>query len=200
MSFPPATLDKWELSASLALGLCAVAHGDGDPVGLAIAHGDGPWLVPPRTRRGTVANVMRLLLEIAPAGSPALAPVLALLRSSRRIAIVSDFLGDTEAVLAQARELVAAGREVVAVHVVAREELDPTTIGTMVVDPEDAAIRRPLDGSGVAEYKATFARWRRALADEWRRAGAVYQLATTDDAPERMVRRIVAPPVVSAAS
>jgi uncharacterized protein (DUF58 family) len=200
MAFPPATLDKWELAASLALGLCAVAHGDGDPVGLAIAHGDGPRLVPPRTRRGTVANVMRLLLETAPAGSPALAPVLALLRPSRRIAIVSDFLGDTDAVLAQARELVAGGREVVAVHVVAREELDPATVGTIVVDPENAAIRRPLDGAGVAEYKEAFARWRQALADDWREAGAVYQLATTDEAPERVVRRIVAPSVVFAAS
>src|SRR5581483_3445053 len=132
MAYPPDTLAKWELAASVALGLCAVAHGDGDPVGIAVVGGAEVRVLPPRTRRGTVANVLRTLLETTPSGSAALAPVLSVLRSSRRIAIVSDFLGDAEALLTRSKELVASGREIVAVHVVASEELDPPVQGSVV--------------------------------------------------------------------
>ncbi len=195
MAYPPDTLAKWELAASVALGLCAVAHGDGDPVGIAVAGGDGARMLPPRTRAGTVANILRVLLETAPSGAVALAPVLGRLRSSRRIAVVSDFLGDPEALLVQARELLASGREVVAVHIVAAEELDPAIEGRVVVDPEDATIRRPFDPAAAAAYRETFGRWREELAAAWRAAGAVYHLATTADSPERVVRDVVTPGV-----
>lgn len=200
MAYPARTRAKWELAASVALGLCAVAHGDGDPVGIAIVAGDETRLLPPRTRGGTVANVLHTLMDVRPSGSVPLAPVLAVLRSSRRIAIVSDFLGDAEALLAQARELIASGREVFAVHVVAREELEPPMRGAVIVDPEDAGTRRPFDAAAIAEYVETFARWRESLAAEWRAAGAVYHLAVTDDPPDQAVRHIVSPVATPAAS
>jgi uncharacterized protein (DUF58 family) len=193
MAFPPRTEAKWTLAAAVALGLCAVAHGDGDPVGIAVA-GPEARALPPRGRRGTVANILRVLAESHPSGTAPLAPVVAALRTSRRIALVSDFLGDTDDVILRARELIAAGREVYAVHVVAREELDPGSLG-VVIDPEDAAMRRPLGESELAEYGAAFARWREEVARRWHDAGAVYQLATTGDAPERIVRRVVTPAV-----
>jgi uncharacterized protein (DUF58 family) len=198
MAYPPTTLAKWSLAAAVTLGLCAVTHGDGDPVGIAIASGSGLQLLPPRTRGGTVANVLRLLTEVTPSGSPPLAPVLASLRASRRIAIVSDFLGDTDAVIELAKELIAGGREIFAVHIVAREELSPDAAGNLVIDPEDSAIRRPLDERSLARYQETFAEWRGALADRWRAAGGFYHLATTDDAPDQVVR-LVATPVATAA-
>ena len=46
-------------------------------------------------------------------------------RPGYRIAIVSDFLGDAEALLRASHERIIGGGEVDAVHVVAREELDP---------------------------------------------------------------------------
>lgn len=198
MAYPQPSLAKWELAASVALGLCAVAQGDGDPVGLAIVDGAGPRALPPRTRRGTVANVLRMLMETTPSGSAPLAPVLSTLRTSRRIAIVSDFLGDASALLELAREMVVAGREIFAVHVVAREEMEPPMRGAVVVDPEDAATRRPLDARAIAEYQETFARWRESLAADWRAAGAVYHLAVTDDAPEQVVRHVVRPAATAA--
>jgi uncharacterized protein (DUF58 family) len=191
MAYPAETLAKWELAAAVALGLCAVAHGDGDPVGIVVASGDGVRMLPPRTRAGTVANVLRVLLEAAPSGSVAMAPVLGRLRTTRRIAIVSDFLGDAEALLVQARELLASGQEVVAIHIVAAEELDPPIEGRVVIDPEDAAIRRPFDPAAAGEYRGAFARWREELGAAWRAAGAVYHLATTTDSPERVVRHVV---------
>lgn len=196
MAFPPSSQAKWNLAAAVALGLCAVAHGDGDPVGVAIAGSDTTAL-PPRNRRGTVAQILRVLTETRAGGSVPLAPVVAALRSSRRIAILSDFLGDADDVLAQSRELIASGREVYAVHVVAAEELDPELAG-VVIDPEDAHVRRPLGESELADYRGAFASWREQLARRWHDAGAVYHVAITNEAPERIVRRVVTPPAPSA--
>jgi uncharacterized protein (DUF58 family) len=200
MAFPAGSLGKWELAASVALGLAAIAHGDGDPAGIAIVGGSGVRGLPPRTRRGTVANVLQLLLDTGPGGSLPLAPVLARQKGTRRVAVVSDFLGDAEALLDQARELVAGGCYVYAVHVVAVEELDPRGLGDVVIDPEAADFKRPLDAGAVPEYQATFAAWREQLAARWRGAGVSYVLASTADPPERVVRRVVAPSAAFAMS
>jgi uncharacterized protein (DUF58 family) len=197
MAYPVPSLAKWELAASVALGLCAVAHGGTDPVGIAVVNEAGVRALPARTRGGTVSNVLRMLLETTPGGSAPLAPSLAALRSSRRIAIVSDFLGDADELLEEAKVLVAAGREVYAVHIVATEELDPSALGPVVTDPEVPAIRRPLEERELAEYQESFTRWREELAASWRAAGAVYHMAITDEAPERVVRRVVAPNTTS---
>jgi uncharacterized protein (DUF58 family) len=190
MAFPAATRAKWHLAAAVALGLCAVAHADGDPVGVAIA-GDGDLrALPPRSRRGTVGDVLRMLSRVTPGRSAPLAPVLATLRTNRRIAIISDFLGDSGALLAVAREIVASGREVHAVHIVAHEERDPGPTGSIVTDPENAAIRRLLGATELMEYAESFGRFRQELAESWRAAGAMFQMATTGEPPERIVRRV----------
>jgi uncharacterized protein (DUF58 family) len=193
MAFPPDSLAKWELAASVALGLVAVAHGDNDPAGIAIVGGGGTRSLPPRTRRGAVANALQLLLDTTPGGSAALAPALSAVRNGRRVALISDFLGDADALLDAARELVASGREVYAVHVVAEEELDPRSGGEVVSDPEEPALKRPLDASTVGAYRAAFAAWRDQLAARWRAAGVAYTLAITGEPAGRVVRRIVAP-------
>lgn len=193
MAFPVETSAKWELAASVALGLVAIARGDNDPAGIAIVGGGQVRTLPPRTRRSTVANVLQLLVETVPGGVLPLAPALASVRQSRRVAIVSDFLGDADALLEDARRLVAGGREVYAVHVVAAEELEPRLRADVVSDPEDPNLKRPLDSTSVGEYRAAFAAWREDLAARWRAAGVGYTLAITDEPPERVVRRVVAP-------
>jgi uncharacterized protein (DUF58 family) len=198
MAYPQPTLAKWNLAASVAFGLCAVAQGDRDPVGLAVVSGGDLQLLPPRARMSTTANVLRMLMDVVPSGARPLAPVLAMLRTSNRIAIVSDFLGDAEALLEQAGEMVASGREVFAVHVVAREELEPRDLGNLVVDPEEETVRRPLDATGLAEYRRAYAEWREALAASWRAAGAVYQLAVTDQPADGIIRQVVTPAAISA--
>jgi uncharacterized protein (DUF58 family) len=189
MAFPATTLAKWNCAAAIALGLAAVAHGDNDPVGIAIA-GSTPRVLPPRTRRGTVSDVLRALLDTTPGGSSPLAPLLAAARASRRVAIVSDFLGDAGAVHALAREMVAGGTEVFAVHVIAPEELEPGDGARVVTDPEAPALRRPLGAAELASYRESFARWRGALAKSWRAAGAAYHEVLSTDAPDRVVRRV----------
>jgi uncharacterized protein (DUF58 family) len=181
MAFPLPRHEKWELASAVALGLSAVAYGDGDPVGLLIAGSAQPRALPPRSRRGTVGDILQMLADTRPAGSAPLAPLLATITSSRRIAIVSDLLGDAGPMLAQSRQLIAAGREVFVVHVVAREELAPGVRG-MVSDPEQPDLRRALGEADVADYDRAFGEWRQRLGESWRR-----------EAAEHVVRRVAAP-------
>ncbi len=200
MAYPVPGHDKWKLAASIAFGLCAVTQSDRDPVGVAVVSGEGAQVLPPRARMSTTSNVLRILSKTAPGGSPELTPVLSTLRGSNRIAIVTDFLGDADALLEHARLLLARGIEVFAVHVIAREELDPRDLGTLVVDPEEASVRRPLDEAGLAEYKRAFTSWCDELASSWRAEGAVYQRAVTGEPADRIIRQIVTPLSTSDAS
>jgi uncharacterized protein (DUF58 family) len=189
MAFPAPAFGKWRTAAAIALGLASVAHADGDPVGLGVASA-APRIIPPRTRRGTVGELLRLLLATSPAGTAPLAPLLASASRSRRVALVSDFLGDLDALLPLAREMAAGGTELYAVHVVDPAELEPGPAVRVVTDPENPALRRPLGEREQQQYREQFAAWRVGLADSWRRAGAVFHEALTSESPDRQVRRI----------
>ncbi|HET7737298.1 MAG TPA: hypothetical protein VFK32_01875, partial [Tepidiformaceae bacterium] len=108
------------------------------------------------------------LAKVEPSGSVPVAPLLADARPGVRIVIVSDFLGDELAIRASASTLLAANCDVHAVHVVAREELEPFRQAIRAIDPENASLVRPLDDAMWARYQANFAEWRRQTAEEWR--------------------------------
>lgn len=192
MAWPAESLDKWRAAAAIALGLCAVAFGEGDPVGLVIGGCAQPAVIPPGGRRDTVERIRARLVALTPGGSTPLAPLLPQLRSCRRLAIVSDFLGDAHALLERSRELVAQGRDVYAVHVVADEELTPGALG-IVVDPEHPELRRTLDADQLASYRSRFESWRASLAESWRHAGASFTTALTSESPDRVIRRVTSP-------
>ena len=198
MAFPSAATGadataKWAMARRLAVGLAGVAHAEGDPVGLVLPAVPAPRVLAPRTRRGVVGEIARALDSVSPAGSAPLAPAFALARTAPRVAIVTDLLGDAEALLAGAREHVAAGGEVHLLHLVARAELDPPRRALLVADPEDASIRRPLTDETRAEYLAAFAAWREEGARAWRAAGASYAEIVTSEPAERAVRRVTRP-------
>ena len=92
--------------------------------------------------------------------------------------------------LKPARALLGEGGEVVAIHVVAREELSPSSDAILATDPERDDIRRALTPDTADAYGRQFAEWREWLAREWRAAGAQYEMTVTDEAPERVIRRI----------
>jgi len=217
MAFPeagPARWAKWRQACALAVGLAAVAHGAGDPVGLAVAAGGGPaarlstgsvptgsvssaagsapLVLPPRSRRGAVHEIAGALAGVEPAGAAPLAPLLARAPTACRLVIVSDFLSDdAESLRAAAAAHAAAGGDVYALHVVAAAELDVPPGLRVAADPEDVRVRRPMDAAGRLGYARTFATWRDELARAWRGAGAVYALARDDESAARLVRRLV---------
>jgi uncharacterized protein (DUF58 family) len=190
MAFPQPAPHKWHHARSLAIGLASVARYAGDPVGLLVTNGK-PVIVEPRTRR-TVLDEMMRALDVAPAGNAELAPALAeATRRCRRLVILTDFLGDADALLLAGRAFAAAGNEVYALHVVAREELDPDPKYRLVEDPEEPLLRRPMPASARAAYLRTFAAWRQQLARDWRNAGAVYEMCVPNQEPIRQtIRRI----------
>jgi len=191
MAFPAPANDKWDLARRIAIGLAAVARHGGDPVGLVVPRADGSRAVEPRTRR-TVLDEMMHAVEIAPSGEVALAPAVSeAMRRCRRMVVITDFLGDAAEMLSAARAFAAAGNEVYAIHIVAREELDPDPRRVLLADPENPAVRRPMSPSARAEYLRRFGLWREQLARGWRRAGAAYVMVVTNSEPLRhTIRRI----------
>ena len=190
MAFPLPALDKWRLARELAVGLASVAHAEGDPVGLAVS-GDEAGAIHPRARRSVVIEMIRALDATSPAGDASLSPLVAGSRA-RRVVVISDFLGDADDVLTQARLRVAQGGEVVLVHVVATEELDPPGDAVLAVDPERSQDRRILDGSVRGRYREQFTRWQEALGASARSAGIGYLRALTGEPAAHAIRRVAA--------
>ncbi len=190
MAFPASTRDKWQRAQQIAIGLAAVVHSDGDPIGLAV-HDDREQLrvLPPRTRRGVVNEIVRVVADTVPDSTMQLAPALAATRSDR-IVIITDLLGDAEALLRAARVRIVAGREVYVVHIVAREELDPPRRALLAADPENPSVQRLLVESSRRDYTNTFGDWRAEMARAWRAAGASFVEVVTDEPAAHAVRRI----------
>ena len=192
MAYPAGASSKWSVAQQLSAALISVAHSGGDPAGL-IVPGSPRATIPPRTRRGIVAEAIRTLHEVSAAGDGTVAEsLIAAARSSSRIAVVSDFLGDLDATIRAAREIIASGKDVYAVHIVAREELDPPDSISAVTDPENTAMRRSLGAESRAAYLRTFREWREATAARWLASGAAYRTVVIGEEPvSHSVRRIV---------
>lgn len=196
MAYPVATLAKWQHARQIALGLCAAIHQSGDPVGVVAAQGaadsDEERLqhLAARTRRGVVQEIAKLLREVTPMGTVALAPQLMKLRSSQRAVIISDFLGDTQSLLNTAAQFVTQGKEIYAIHVIDSAELDPPHAALLLVDPENSHIRRPMVEATRVRYQAQFGAWCDSLAREWLTRGAYYVRATTQEPAPFAIRRI----------
>ena len=188
MAFPQPGLDKWRLARELAIGLASVAHAEADPVGLAIA-GAGQTVLVPRARRSVLLEMMRALDMTSPAGSTPLAPLVSSARASRLV-VITDLLGDFDDLLAAARLRVASRSEVIVVHIIAGEELDPPEAAMLAVDPEVSALRRVLDNELRPGYRESFMRWVDDSAVALRAAGVRYVRALTSEAAPHLVRRI----------
>jgi uncharacterized protein (DUF58 family) len=190
LAYPAATLAKWYYVRHLAMGLAAAARRAGDPVGVLVATAQGPRRLPPRTRQSVVHEIARVLADVTPAGSPDLAPLLAMLRATARVAIVSDFLGDADQLLTIASQLSAAGREVHAVHVLHPDELSPPHRTMLLADPEQQDFKRPLTDGTRRRYLDRFGAWREQLARDWRLSGAFYTQVATSEPAAHAVRRV----------
>ncbi|HUF65385.1 MAG TPA: DUF58 domain-containing protein [Gemmatimonadaceae bacterium] len=196
MDFPAGSSSKLERARQLAVGLSAVAHHQGDPVGVVLA---GAQVVsfPPRTRGGVVGEIARLLDDALPAASADVGAACdAAARMAQRVVVASDMLGNDDAVLASFRGHHARGGEGHLVHVVAPEELEPAY--GPVHDPERPDDMRVVDQAGAEAYKRAFAEWRDDLAGRCRAAGVSYTLSRTDQPVATEIRRIVAPPYAEA--
>ena len=173
---------KWRQARMLCVGLAAVGRGAGDAVGLAIALGGGARRLAPRARGDVVREMIRVVDAVGVDGSPAVAPLLDGVRGIERVVLISDLLGDTEELLSRGASLIARGVEVIVVHLIARAELSLGTERAVAVDPEDAAVRRPLARSAQRAYDDAFGAFRASMRNRWLATGARY-VAIVDDQP-----------------
>lgn len=182
---------KWTLAKRLVVALAAVAHASADPVGLIVASAEHGRRLPARARGGVVAEIARTLDAVPCAGTVELAPLVAL--SASRCVVVTDALGDADALRRALARHRAQGGEAHLLHVVARRELEPGDESVLATDPEDERVARPLVPDTRDAYRARFAEWRAALAHAVRAEGIAYQ-ELRDDAPvDQLVRRVVMP-------
>ena len=188
MGFPGGANDKWARAREVAVGLAAVAHAEGDPVGMSVTGSRGALLAP-RARRSVIIEMIRALDATSPEGGAPLAPLLTAARAAR-VVVLTDLLGDADALLASARLRLATGGEVLVVHFVAPEELDPPAGAELAVDPEAPTVRRMLTGDARGAYQHAFAAWLERTASEFRASGVRYERAETSEPAARLVRRI----------
>jgi len=149
-------------------------------------------VLPPRTRRGVVSEIARVVDGAVPQGTAGIGATLINVRSPR-IAIITDLLGDADDLLRAARVHIVAGGEAHLVHVIAREELDPPRRALLAADPEQPSLQRILTDTTRRGYDGAFAEWRSEMARVWRASGAAYITVVTDEPAPHAVRRIAEP-------
>lgn len=192
MAFPDDEPSKWTQAKRLTVGLAAVAHAGGDPVGLTVVGADGVRRLEPRTRRGVLADFARVLDAIRPAGSATLAE--RVVESGARCVVVTDCLGDVDALRAALARHVVKGGEAVLVHLVSRSELDPARSGVMAIDPENPTLQRPLVALTRDGYVERFAAFRAEVARAMRADGVQVHEVRDDVSAESVIRRIARVP------
>ena len=188
MAFPRPELTKWVRAREIAVALAAVAHAEADPVGLTIS-GAPAFTIAPRARRSVIVEMIRALDGTTPSGSAALAPLVTGARAPR-VVVITDLLGDLDDIIAAAKLRIAAGGEVIVVHLVAPEELDPPDEALLAVDPEQPRMRRSLDGAARREYQRTFTTWLDDTSTAFRSARVRYVRAETSEPAAHLVRRL----------
>lgn len=195
MAFPEREPNKWTQAKRLAVGLAAVAHGSGDPVGVTVVSGDGLRRLEPRTRAGVIADIARTLDAVRPSAAPGLAD--AVTSAAPRLAVLTDCLGDFDALRRSLARHIARGGEAWLVHIVARAELEPGDAPMLATDPEDATQRRPLFAATRAGYRENFAAFRTEVARALRADGVQYVEVRDDEPSDAAVRRIARPAEVT---
>ncbi|MGQ0766351.1 MAG: DUF58 domain-containing protein [Gemmatimonadota bacterium] len=191
MAWPVETHRKWQALCGMAVGLAAIARQAGDPVG-AVVDGESDPVVSGLSSRADVTDrLIGLLDQVRFGTSDGMVAAWRGLPVGGREVLMSDLLGDEAGWRALAAARIAAGSEVIVVHIVSNAELEPPPSLSMVVDPDVASVARILDETGRAAYRSTFADWQQTVRNVWIAAGARFNRVVADDDPAVAVRSIV---------
>lgn len=150
----------------------------------------------PARGRGGLIPLLSQLVRTEPGGGTDLATAIdEVIRRSARpgmLVVLSDFF-DPGPVLSALTRAVAAGHDVVLVHVVAPDETEPPYEGDWTLEDTETGelVELTMDTATLRAYLARFAGLCEALRAWARRHGASYVRARTDERLEDAVRRIV---------
>ncbi len=153
----------------------------GDAVGLASFGAEPRLLLPPRSRRGHLHELLLDLERLRPEGAGSAAPVLEKIAAAMprwgRIVLISDLLEEDDggALLRAAGLLRARGDEVVVVRVLTPAETGERAPGPgLFFDPEHPSVELAAAPEADAGYAARVGAYYRALADGLRERGVEY--------------------------
>ncbi len=178
-----------------AIGYMALA--ESERVQVAVCSGGAVREHAPARGRNGILGFLRQMEAIAPAGRVELARAVdRVVEKSARpgmLAIASDFL-DPDPLVPSLSRAVQGGHDLVLVHVVAREELEPPYEGDLALEDAEtgAVVEVTLDRATLDAYLRRFAGLCASLRAFAKRHGATYVRVVTDEPLEPAVRRIVA--------
>lgn len=187
---------KLRYAQYVAAALAHLMLSSGDAVGLAAFGGGARLLLPPRTRRGHLHDLLTQLDRLTPAGNDGPAEVLdrvgEALRRRGRVVLLSDLLEDDDgrALSTVAGRLRARGDETVLLRVLTPEEAgDAALPPAMFFDPERPDAEVPAAPGADDGYRARVAEYYRALGHRLTGRGAEYvPLSTAEPVEAGLVR------------
>ena len=191
----PGGVTKARYAAFLAAALAHLMLRSGDAVGLAVSGADPRLLLPPRSRRGHLHDLLLHLERLKPAGSGAAADALdrvggALTRRGR-VVLIGDLLEDDggAALVASAGRLRARGDEVILMRILTPAESgERAPAAGLFFDPETPGVELPATPDADSGYTRRVAAYYDGLADRLRERGVEYvPLSTAQPVEEALV-------------
>jgi uncharacterized protein (DUF58 family) len=163
-------LTKFEYATCIAAALCYLMVHQQDPVGLVTFGQKIIDVLPPKSKRQQIGNVLSHLAKLRPRAktdvATSLTQLAAMLRHSSLVMVFSDLLTDPEPVLASLRRLRHGGHEVIVFHVLDKAEVEFPFDGLVDLrDPETHEhIEVDADGyrhdylTAIREFRQTYRR------------------------------------------
>jgi uncharacterized protein (DUF58 family) len=163
-------LSKFEYATCIAAALCYLMVHQQDPVGLVTFGEKIIDVLPPKSKRAQIGNVLSHLAKLRPRAKTDIATSLvqlaAMLKHSSLVMVFSDLLTDPEPVLAALRRLRHGGHEVIVFHVLDQAEVTFPFDGLVDLrDPEtNEHIEVDADGyrhdylAAIGEFRQTYRR------------------------------------------
>ena len=157
MAYGEGDAHKFEFAAKVGLGFAHFAAAGNDTFRVAAVDDGVERLDRRRSTRGELLRLLEVLNGIDPGGATDFAGALesyaGTIRSRSLVVVVSDFLGDPDAIAEGVTAL--GGSDVLLIHTVAPEEREPDATGdTVFEDPETGATHRAyFAGSTVDAYR-----------------------------------------------
>lgn len=191
----PGGVTKSRYSAFLAAALAHLMLRSGDAVGLALSGAEARLLLPPRSRRGHLHDLLLHLERMKPAGSgnaaDALDRVGGAMKRRGRVVLISDLLEDDggDALIASAGRLRARGDEVIILRVLTPAESGERAPGAgLFFDPEKPHQELPATPESDSGYVRRVTAYYDSIADRLRERGVEYvPLSTAQPVEEALV-------------
>ncbi len=164
-------LTKFEYCICLAAALGYLMIHQQDPVGLVTIGEKIKDVLPPKSKRSQLGNMLAMLSNLKPAGQTDLAyglqQLAAMIRHKSLVMVFSDFLTDPEPVLKSLHQLRHRGNEIILFHVLDEAEVEFPFEGLIEFEDVETNEELQLDARGMKEdYLRGLAEFREKLRAE----------------------------------